>query len=159
MFRYLIPNELLRRLRKDEVPSGVQVGLLTILFFCQCLFYRPGIIDSLTYRNMLPLALLNFFMVLACLWGSYFCNGGSKGKNFFSRYIALSAVLYLWIYICGYLIYMAIYCVARLNNLAAINAAFNQSGIPQAIFMVVTSSLFLLTLLHYMYRVAHDDAT
>jgi ABC-type sulfate transport system permease subunit len=98
-------------------------------------------------------------MVLVTLWLGFKANGGQNGKDFLTRYITLACVLSLWIHGVAYVLYYGVYLAlfAALGHSAI--ELFRLYGPAQLVFLAVTALAFMLSIQHYISRVAVGSTT
>ena len=159
MFRFLNPNHMAELLRKGDVPPAVQLSLVSLVITFQCLLGRPALVGPLATSSSFPFASFQLSMVLITLWLSYKANGGSKGKDFITRYAMLACVLLIWVQAIGYLIYLGVYFVLFAMHGSSIIELFRLFGPAQLVFTAITSLAFLLSLQHFISKAAGFSTT
>jgi len=150
MIQLIAPHSLVNRLKSNDVPPIFQTVILSIILLFQCIFGRPGIVGPLASIESRPFTLFQLAVVMAALWLGYHANGGAKGKDFLNRYITIGAVMYIWIYIGGYILYTItyIFIYSKFGSIAIY--WFRHFGPAQLVFSAITSLVFILGIQHYL---------
>jgi len=153
------PNHIVELLREGKVPPTVQLVLISLIIFIQCLLGRPGLIGPLASTSTLPLSAFQLCMVLVTLWLGFKANGGENGKDFLTRYVTLACVLFLWVHGFASVLYYGVYLIlfASIGHTAV--ELFRLYGPAQLIFTAITALAFMLSIQHFISKVAVGSTT
>jgi hypothetical protein len=158
MLRYLNPNHIVELLREDKVPATVQLSLISVVITVQCLLGRPGLVGPLASTSSSPLVAFQLCMVLVTLWLAFKANGGPSGKAFLTRYAMLACVLYIWVNAIGHALYVLLYSILYASLGTPAIDLFRQYGPAQLAFSAITALALLLSLQHFISKVARPAA-
>lgn len=154
MLRILNPNELVDQLRNGQAQPVPVLILMTVNIVFQSISGYPGFFGPLSSQAAFPFVLLQIGMSLAALWVGFSSNGGSRGRDFLTRFFSISAVLYFWVFVAGYFVYVLAswFIIGALGSSAI--AWYRPYGPAQLLFGGVTSLVYLLSLQHFFSKLS-----
>ena len=158
MLSFLNPNRSVELLRRNEVPTLIAPICLSMILALRCIVGQPGLLGERAHAQSLPLTLLTLMGGLAIIWNSYKTNGGANGKDFTNRFITLSCVLAPWIYFGSLFLYFAIYFLGLAIAGNTVTAYFGVKGPAQFVFAAFLVLVSMLSLQHYLAKLAGPHA-